>query len=67
MADMVLVIRTGVATAAANEASSELLQTFKSAEHLGGNSGGKSLSFRLFFTLKFDFRRLHQNAQTSHQ
>jgi len=37
-------------TTAANEASSELLQAFKSAEHLGANSGGKSLSFRSLFT-----------------
>jgi hypothetical protein len=47
--------------------SPKFFQALKSAEHLGGNGGGDSLSFRSLFTLEFDSRRLHQHAQTSHQ
>ena len=44
--------------------SPKVFQALKSAEHLGGNDGGNSLSFRSLFTLKFDSRRLHHRTST---
>jgi transposase len=42
--------------------SPKFFQALKSAEHLGGNGGGNSLSFRSLFTLEFDSRRLHHRT-----
>jgi hypothetical protein len=48
MADMVPVMGTAVATAAADETSSELFQTVKTAEHLGATVGPTDFRFDRF-------------------